>query len=714
LVALTGALATKSLASYINPAQDGTVAPIEALPAAPSEHSVEPGGNEVTEPGTSLPSLMLTPPFAEDPSEEASQEPADSTVEEITDYGTSPPTVTIPQALPGDDFRITDDEDFLPRAKSSPGNGLPAPVLTLPTLPPDGDPTSGDSEATGDQVMPPILALPTPLGEEDDALYRRIFALQDKGRWRQADKLIAKLDSKLLLGHVLAQRYLHPTHYRSRFKELSRWLRKYGDHPEAKRIHKLALTRKPKRARSPRKPRTRPPVFHGESGNGGYEPTLLRGKRFSRRTARIQRYIRRLVSRERLTVAEKYLKKNERRLPAPHGDISRARIAAGWFFLGNDAKAFELADGAAKRSGRYAPFAYWYAGLAAYRMGNAEAAANHFAKMSELRGLSGWYRSGAAFWAARANMVAKRPEKVSHFLSKASEYPRTFYGIIGRRLLGVESPFRWNDPIFDDQSDVDVALSDVRAKRALALIQIEQDYRAETELRQLAKSASTKTKIALVAIADQVGLPALALRAASSLQGVSGRRIERGLYPLPHWTPKNGFVLDRALVFAIMRQESAFNSRARSGAGARGLMQLMPATAGYMAKRRFRGRSRNKLYDPAFNMMLGQKYLRYLIRRDGIDGNLFMMAAAYNGGPGNLAKWKRRALPRSRDPLMFIESIPARETRDFVERVLSNLWMYRERLGQAIPSLDAIAAGELPLYRSLDQSQIADANHGRN
>ena len=57
---------------------------------------------------------------------------------------------------------------------------------------------------------------------------------------------------------------------------------------------------------------------------------------------------------------------------------------------------------------------------------------------------------------------------------------------------------------------------------------------------------------------------------------------------------------------------TAFNSRARSGAGARGLMQLMPATAGYMAKRRFRGRSRNKLYDPAFNMMLGQKYLRYL------------------------------------------------------------------------------------------------------
>ena len=93
-----------------------------------------------------------------------------------------------------------------------------------------------------------------------------------------------------------------------------------------------------------------------------------------------------------------------------------------------------------------------------------------------------------------------------------------------------------------------------------------------------------------------------------------------------------------------------------------------------------------------------------------------MMAAAYNGGPGNLAKWKRRTLPYSKDPLMFIESIPARETRDFVERVLSNLWMYRERLGQATPSLDAIAAGELPLYKALDPSQIAEAesDYGRN
>ena len=75
--------------------------------------------------------------------------------------------------------------------------------------------------------------------------------------------------------------------------------------------------------------------------------------------------------------------------------------------------------------------------------------------------------------------------------------------------------------------------------------------------------------------------------------------------------------------------------------------------------------------------------------------NLFLMAAAWNGGPGNLNKW-RKATEYMNDPLFFIESIPVRETRNFIEHVLSNLWIYRNRLGQKTPSLDAVAAGEWP------------------
>ncbi|MEL0110223.1 MAG: hypothetical protein VW835_00685, partial [Rickettsiales bacterium] len=82
---------------------------------------------------------------------------------------------------------------------------------------------------------------------------------------------------------------------------------------------------------------------------------------------------------------------------------------------------------------------------------------------------------------------------------------------------------------------------------------------------------------------------------------------------------------------------------------------------------------------------------------------------AYNGGPGNLKKWRRNSEYQN-DPLLFIESIPSRETRVFVERVLTNLWIYRFRLGQPAPSLDAVAAGTWPRYSRLDSTQNKVAN----
>ena len=173
--------------------------------------------------------------------------------------------------------------------------------------------------------------------------------------------------------------------------------------------------------------------------------------------------------------------------------------------------------------------------------------------------------------------------------------------------------------------------------------------------------------------------------------------------------------MDRALIYAFMRQESRFSQRAKSHAGARGLMQLMPGTAGFMTGKRFRGARRNELYDPELNISIAQRYIRYLIRNDVVKGSVLMLAAAYNGGPGNLNKWRRRAARRkATDPLIFIETIPARETRNYVERVLANLWIYRSRLGQDTPTLDRLAAGQVPIYKSLDGSSNVVARNEPN
>jgi soluble lytic murein transglycosylase len=156
------------------------------------------------------------------------------------------------------------------------------------------------------------------------------------------------------------------------------------------------------------------------------------------------------------------------------------------------------------------------------------------------------------------------------------------------------------------------------------------------------------------------------------------------------------------LVYALIRQESGFNPKAKSPDGARGLMQLMPRTASFMARdRAYRRSKRRKLFDPGINLELGQRYITHLLRHSIVQGNLFRLTAAYNGGPGNLNKWQRK-MDYGDDPLLFIESLPSKETRLFIERVLTNLWIYRMRLGQEAPSLDGLAAGRWPLYVPLD------------
>ena len=560
--------------------------------------------------------------------------------------------------------------------------------------------------------------LPRPLSESDTGRYRRIFALQEDGIWGAADREIGKLENRILLGHVLAQRYLHPTRYRSRFRELAAWLKLYNDHPDARRIYRLAMRRKPRRVRSPRAPARLAAALPAEpppQTAARVRSVRRSGAGKSRRARNLMRHIRHLVRHERLTRAEESLTNGAARglLDKVEFDLTQSRIGTGWFFYGGDENALRLAGAAAERSGAELPFAHWTAGLAAFRMGRFADAAFHFEGMASSDRIAGWNLAAAAFWAARANMLARKPERVHRWLDIAAVQPRTFYGILARRILGLESPLRWDRPELR-LDRIETLAGNARVKRALALVQVGEYQRAERELRALSAIDDEETTRTLLAIADAAGLPSLALAAAKRLEARGGAAPVSGLYPLPRWRPAGGFRLDRALLYAFMRQESGFKVRAKSRSGARGLMQLMPGTAGFIAKRRFRGRGRNKLFDPELNLSLGQKYLRYLIAHEAVQGDMFALAIAYNGGPGNLAKWQRRAFKLSDDPLMFIESIPARETRQFVERVLANLWIYRERFNQRAPSLEAIAAGERPIYESVDGTKVLQAADARN
>lgn len=534
--------------------------------------------------------------------------------------------------------------------------------------------------------------LPRLLAAADQQRYRRIFALQDEARWDEADRLIGQVTDRRLLGHVLFQRLMHPTDYRSSYRELQGWLARYADHPGAERVHQLALRRKPAEASGPQAP------------TGGGSVSLDLGAIGNFASARGER----AAPIDFGTRLEAGDASAGRAATAP---FTVGRGSAGsWAMPGDAERSRRIASRAAELTGRAAPLAHWNSGLAAWRSGDIPEAAAHFQAVVADERASAWDRSAGAYWAARAALRLGQPQEMSRWLRIALQYPRSFYGLLAHQALGVEPRFEFQAVSYEPDT-LERLLVRPAVARTVALLQVERDDLAAAELQNLDGAFDHAEAEALLLLIDRAGLPSMALRLASRLESLVGDdallgTLDVGLFPLPPWEPESGFRIDRALIYALMRQESAFDPNARSHMGASGLMQLMPRTASYMAgDSSLRGANRHRLLDPAFNLELAQQYLLYLLDDGAVSGDLVRLAAAYNGGPGNLRRWEQSLVQSGMDvsdPLLFLESLPSRETRVFIRRVLTNLWIYRQRLGQPTPSLEALAAGEWPRYRAFD------------
>lgn len=546
------------------------------------------------------------------------------------------------------------------------------------------------------EAAPAVYAV---LSAEDVARYQELFALQDAGDWKRADAVIATIENDILMGYAQYQRYMHPTAYRSAFGELKRWMAYYADHPEADKIYALARKRRPRGESNPLRPisrqwKTAPDLALHPVIEADYEKT---GRP---RLNQIEGRVRYLSNREQALTAKKEIDAHlaRGRITERQHDRMSSWIAASLYYQGYVDTAKSIANDAAK-NGDTGVLAYWIAGLIDYREGNIAAAHAHFDAMAAVPYQEDSLRAAAGFWAARAALASGALDRVAPNLEIAAAKPFTFYGQLALAQLGRDQVYDWTAPTLTaDELDALIA-QEPRVARAIALAQTGREDEADLELRWAAGSAEPGAERALLAVATALNLPAAQMDIALS----SGdEHLASGLFPIPDYAPADGFKIDRALIYALMRQESKFKTEATSRVGARGLMQLMPRTASYVAKdRSLRYRSgRDRLYDPAFNLSLGQTYVGHLIDTTA-QGDLFHLAAAYNGGPGNLSRWKREVAID--DPLLFIESIPNRESRDFVEHVLTNFWIYRARLGQPAPSRDRVAAGELPLYEALDQ-----------
>ena len=180
------------------------------------------------------------------------------------------------------------------------------------------------------------------------------------------------------------------------------------------------------------------------------------------------------------------------------------------------------------------------------------------------------------------------------------------------------------------------------------------------------------------------------------------------MYPTPEWSLEEGFIFDKAFIYAIIRRESAFNFRAKSSKGARGLMQLMPRTASKIKKdHRLRYGHKHQLYSLELNLELGQKLLKELAQNPNTKKSILNTLIAYNAGITRVKKWNKNI--NESDHLAFIESITIKETRFFVKSILTDLWIYRDKLGQNKPTRTMLANDKWPSLPSQDFHLARDA-----
>lgn len=489
-------------------------------------------------------------------------------------------------------------------------------------------------------------AQPRPLNEADEASYRAAFLDVRRGEFAAALDRAGRVSDRTLYGQLQFEILFHRD-YTATFEELSAWLAEYADLADAPRAYALAMRRIPPGAVEPRVPPSIAAARAYQAAEGMAE--------FREREARHQ---------------------------LNDGFLQRAwevgQIQGDW----------------------------WVAGMAAFRLGRYDDAFQAFERVAIDPSESGWIRSGAGYWAARSLIQDRRQEQATDYLRLAARWPATFYGQIAMRQLGAE-PLILNAPwitpgentIVFAPPEVDhsvaaaFAASNPVARRVAALAQIGRSEDAIEELRLASLNAPTSQErlqwaILGESLASQIGLERATL-------------IDAADYPMPDLQPQGGFVIPQGLVYAIARKESRFVPTARSGAGAYGIMQVMPATASELAGDSAFRRDPTLLFDPAVNMRLGQAYINSVLSMDAIQGDLLRAVVAYNGGPRPVID-ARRALGADADSLLIIENIPVSQSRQYVEEVVAAYWIYQRLLGGKLDTLDAVVAGYPIVHLALD------------
>ena len=352
-------------------------------------------------------------------------------------------------------------------------------------------------------------------------------------------------------------------------------------------------------------------------------------------------------------------------------------------------------------SGAWTAEGWWTAGLAAWRMGDCMAAGNAFAQAA-LTASNPELSAAGFYWQSRAAVRCRAPEQASAPLRRAAAYDETLYGMLAAEQLGMRFATSSAGPDFtaaDWQSLRDIP----NVRTAVALAEIGEDGIADEVLRYQARIGDPTQYQPLSRLARDLGLPAAQLWMAYNAPA-GGTPAAAARYPMPKWTPSNGWQVDPALVLAHSLQESQFRVGAVSPAGARGLMQIMPSAARDHAADLGVAGNNTDLSNPEINLALGQIHLQALRNSAVTQGLLPKVVAAYNAGLQPVGRWNSQ-IHADGDPLLWMESVPYWETRGYVSTVLRNYWMYERQAGGPSESRIALAEGMWPTFPGLTGAQ---------
>ncbi len=314
----------------------------------------------------------------------------------------------------------------------------------------------------------------------------------------------------------------------------------------------------------------------------------------------------------------------------------------------------------------------------ALRRGDWPAVLQHIERMSrDAQNEPAW-----RFWRARALQASAREGEATPVLIGLSGEP-SFYGLLASEALGPS--------MSEPQRDHTPTAADMRAMaerpgfaRGLALHRLGFDFEATREWSWGIAELSDEQMIAGAELARREGWFERSIWTAERTRRTHNYALR---YPTPFAEQIRGrashHTVDPALLYGLIRQESRFNPSATSPAGARGLMQVMPATASWLAKKLGMNKPGDKaLGDPATNVQLGSAYVRHLL--DTLEQSPVLVAAGYNAGPRRAQRWRDQ---RPLEGAVYAESIPIGETRDYVKKVLANATVYGRQLGGTALSL---------------------------